>query len=196
MDLSDAVAGQHGQQLFDVAGLSPLRSVRGVGVRQTEHRLRRARSVREIYATGLWSLCRFCGGEHSGLLTVDAECLDWPTGVAGTTRSGRDALPAWSDAVPLPLDAQTAEMIKADLPAPGIDPVAQLVAHAFGVSDPVVGRVRLHGSVIALLITSSMPTTSAAPARPPIIEDIAALMSARLERVVDAVVSPSAPGRM
>lgn len=188
-------AGRADRQSLGSTDLSPLCSVPGVEMRRLEHRLRLARSVREVYELGLQCFCSVCACGQSGLVTVDAECLDRPAAATSRLLWSRTSLtPAWSDALPLQLDEPTAEMIKAG-PHRTLhnDLVAQLVEREIGVRDAVVGRVRLYGHVVALLITSGSSPTSTGSDAGTIADDIATLMSVHLERIVEAAVSPALP---
>ena len=135
-------------------------------------RIRRAVTIREVYAAGADALADALPQDHHGLLSVDAEQLQWL--VPPTER------PPWASRVPARLDAEMVGIFGGPL-----DPAAHLLRRVLDSPTAQGAQIRLDGFVIGMLVASPREGGEArSEDRAALLAAVAATLSTQLTRVV------------
>lgn len=150
----------------------PRRRQLGMLIVVAQTRIRRAVTVREVYAAGMHTLADALPQDHHGLLSIDAEQLQWLVPPV--------AQPPWASRIPARLDAEMVSII--DGPH---KPATQLLRHVLTSPTAQSAQIRVDGLVIAVLVASPREgCATRVEDRHALLAAVAAAMSAQLTRVV------------
>lgn len=150
----------------------PRRRQLGMLIVIAQTRIRRAVTVREIYAAGMHALADALPQDHHGLLSIDAEQLQWLAPPV--------AQPPWASRIPAGLDAEMVGIVGGPL-----DPATQLLRHMLKSPTAQSAQIRLDGLVIAVLVASPRGGSASGSAeRQALLTAVAAAMTTQLTRVV------------
>lgn len=152
-----------------------------------EERLQKCASVAELYDTALVELSDMYPSACVIALDVDAERITaHPSSARASSPAAATRAVERIQRTPVTLSHGTYAAVSSHRRA-GHDPLADVLRVAIGLSCPAIGRIRLSGSVVALLVVDQRTLGASTDREAHTLQRLCDLVSSRAELILDSV---------